>query len=86
MAEPPPNSKAYGPIPTEALLRKVRLTDKPASPEEAGDIMAAVSAAKRQLNYLIEGAKKYIESGGKVVNGQYEWADGGNGFRWRKRS
>lgn len=65
------------------LLKK--LTDNPKTDAEAGDNMALVSAAKRQINYLIEGAKKYVEGGGRVVSGQYEWSDTGNGYRWKRR-
>ncbi len=54
------------------------------SDKEAGETMAAVSAANRQIKYLTNLMKERVSKGlGKVLSGNYEWADGGNGFRWR---
>ncbi len=77
------------PINTEPLIMVNgghRLTDTPASDDEAGYVMANASAAKRQIKYWELAMKKYIDSGGKVTAGQYTWGPGGNGFRWRKES
>ena len=76
--------KGAGPlVPASALLRKV--TDTPVTDDEAGASMALVSAAKRQLKYAEEKMKDYVAKGGKVVCGSYEWSNGDNGHRWRKR-
>lgn len=78
-----PESAGAPLVPVESLLKKI--TDTPTTDQEAGDQMALASAAKRQINYLIEGAKKYVRSGGRVISGQFEWKDRGNGFRWGRR-
>lgn len=70
-------------VPPEALMRKV--TDKPRTDQDYGEQIALVSAAKRQINYIIENAKAHVNDGGKVVTGQFEWKDRGNGFRWGKK-
>lgn len=70
-------------VPPSALLRKV--TDRPVTDEEAGETMALISAAKRQLKYAEEKMKAHIAQGGQVVCGAYEWANGTTGHRWRKR-
>lgn len=76
-------------VPVEALLKKVTekvsLAERPLTDADAGASMALVSAAKRQLKYAEEQLKAYVGSGGKVVCGSYEWSQGDNGFRWRKR-
>ncbi len=62
-----------------------RMTDKPTSNDEAGYVMARISAAKRQMKYWEESLKDYVtKNGGKVTQGLYEWGPGGNGWRWRK--
>jgi hypothetical protein len=71
-------------LPAEALVRKYRMTDKPESQDEAGYVMARVTAAKRQLDYYSNAMKEYADRGGKVVCGPYEWSKGKDGFRWRK--
>lgn len=68
----------------EALTRKYRMTDKPSSPEEAGFVMARVTAAKRQLDYYANAMKEHASNGGQVLCGAYEWSKGKDGFRWRK--
>jgi hypothetical protein len=69
----------------EALTRKYRMTDKPTSPDEAGFVMARVTAAKRQLDYYSNAMKEYVNSGGYVTCGSYAWGKGKDGFRWRKQ-
>lgn len=59
---------------------------EPSNGIEAGETMALVSAAKRQLNYVTEHCKAMAKRGEKIVYGDYEFADGGNGYRWRKSS
>jgi hypothetical protein len=66
------------------LVKGRRLTDTPIDDEEAGFTMAMTSASRRQLDYWTESMKAYIASGGRVIQGQYEWSKGGNGYRWRK--
>lgn len=75
-----PTSSAGGPVPMTSTY-----SDKPVSNQEAGETMATVSAAKRQIKYVEAGLKTYIQNGGRVTAGAYEWSDGGNGFRWRKQ-
>lgn len=70
-------------VPVEALLKL--FSDKPTTDQEAGETMAMVSAAKRQINYIINGHKDYVSKGGKVICNGYEWKDRGNGYRWGKQ-
>jgi hypothetical protein len=77
----PPYSAAGGPPMAPSIKN---YTDTPASDREAGETMAMISAARRQAKYTEAGLKKYIESGGRVTLDGYEWAEGNNGFRWRK--
>ncbi len=72
------------PIISPADLVRYRVTDKPMTDEEAGYTQAMVSAANRQAKYLTAANKDRVKAGGKVTSGQYEWAEGGNGYRWRK--
>jgi hypothetical protein len=58
--------------------------DLPRSDKEAGESMAMVSAARRQLKYVEQGLKYYIANGGKVTMDGWEWSEGNNGFRWRR--
>lgn len=60
------------------------LTDKPRSDTEAGEVVEMLSAAKRQIKYLDTKMKEYVAKGGRVLSGQMEWKDRGNGFRWGK--
>lgn len=78
-----PESNGTPLVPAEALMSK--LTSKPTNDAEAGEQVALVSAAKRQINYIIDGAKEYVNAGGRVISGQFEWKDRGNGFRWGKK-
>lgn len=81
------DTAAEGPqslIAPEALGRKFRMTDQPSSADEAGYVMARVTAAKRQLDYYSNALKDYATKGGQVVCGQYVWSKGKDGFRWRK--
>lgn len=71
-------------IPSEVLTRRFRMTDNPRSAEEAGHVMSRVSAARRQMKYWEACMKEYIGRGGRVVAGQWEWKETGNGFRWTK--
>lgn len=69
-------------LPPEALVRKFRMTDKPRSDEEAGYVMARVSAARRQMKYWEACMKDHIGKGGRVLAGQHEWKETGSGYRW----
>ncbi len=76
-------------LPPQALARskrgiqsKPKMTDKPRSDEEAGYVMSRVSAARRQQKYYENCMKEYIANGGRVLAGNYEWRETGNGFRW----
>ncbi len=63
-----------------------RMTDKPSSNDEAGFVMARISAAKRQMKYWEKALQEFVtKRGGKVTQGQYEWGPGNNGWRWRKQ-
>ena len=75
-----------GLLPPEALLKRFQMTDRPTSDEEAGFVMARVSAAKRQIAYYTSAMKVYVRNGGSVVCGNYTWRDRGpgQGFRWGK--
>lgn len=71
-------------IPTEAILKKV-LNDEPSSDKEAGETMAVISAARRQMKYVETGLKAYVEKqGGRVELNGFVWGPGNNGWRWRK--
>ncbi len=73
------------PLVSVASLARFKMTDKPSSNEEAGFVMARISAAKRQMKYWEKSIQDYcIKAGGKATSGQYEWGPGGNGWRWRK--
>lgn len=67
------------------LIKDFRLTDRPGSQEEAGHVMAMVTAANRQTKYLTAVMKDYVKKGGRVTCGQYEWKEGSNGFRWGRQ-
>lgn len=67
------------------VMRDFRLTDKPRSQEEAGHVMALVTAANRQTKYLTNVLKDYARSGGRVVSGSWEWKEGAGGFRWGRQ-
>lgn len=69
-------------LPSKALLRKYRMTDKPRNDEEAGHVMARVSAARRQQKYYESCIREYIANGGRATAGNYEWRETGSGFRW----
>ena len=62
------------------------LTDKPQSDTEAGGTAEILSAVKRQLKYYDEKLKAYVEAGGRVISGQWEWKKGSTGFRWTKKN
>ncbi len=72
-------------VPASRLARAVRLTDMPHSDEEAGHIMAMVTAAKRQCKYIDTMMREYVSNGGRCTTGQWEWLQTSTGFRWRKR-
>lgn len=69
-------------MPAEKL---VRVSGDPLTNEDAGATMALVAASKRQAKYIETRMKAYVESGGKVIDGEFEWSSGNNGWRWRKR-
>ncbi len=71
-------------IPVSALGKKFRMTDSPRSDEEAGYVMSRVAAARRQQKYYESCMKDYIQKGGRVIAGQHEWRETGNGYRWGK--
>lgn len=76
-------AKAGGLVPAERLTMK--LTDTPKDDYEAGDVIQACSAADRQIKYYKSVMKEYVQkSGGRVIAGQFEWKDVGNGYRWYK--
>lgn len=68
------------------MEKNLRLTDKPVDDFEAGGVVEILAAAKRQIKYLDEQMKKHILNGGRVISGQFEWKDRGNGYRWGKVS
>lgn len=61
------------------------LTDSPTSDAHAGWVMERVAAAKRQLDYYTNAMKDYVNRGGRVVSGGFEWSKGMDGFRWRRQ-
>lgn len=65
-----------------ALTKKFKMTDTPRSDEEAGFVMARVTAAKRQMKYYESIVKDYINNGGRATAGNYEYRETGSGFRW----
>lgn len=71
-------------VPASSLIRamgkEVTVTDL-----EAGEQMAVLSAAKRQIKYAEEKLKEHVAAGGKVATGGYVWSSGNNGWRWRKQ-
>lgn len=72
----------------ESLVRKSKgmtLTDMPISDDEAGYVMERLAAAKRQMQYLENCMRDYINSGGKAVSGDLEFKKTNSGFRWVKR-
>ena len=69
-------------IPPGSLVRNSKMTDTPRSDEEAGYTMARVAASRRQMKYYETAMKEYIAKGGRVINGNYEWKERNNGFRW----
>lgn len=74
-------------LPPEALVRSkgkhtLKMTDKPRSDEEAGYVMSRVAAARRQQKYYESCMKEYIQHGGRVTAGNYEWRETGSGYRW----
>lgn len=72
-------------IAPDSLMRQFRLTDSPRSSEEAGQVMAVVGAARRQLKYYDAAIKAYVNKGGTVTQGKYEWIETPTqGFRWRR--
>jgi hypothetical protein len=73
-----------GLLKAEHLDRRMRLTDKPKDMKEAAYVMERLTAAKRQLNYLVDCMKEYVSKGGRVISGGMEWSQGNDGFRWRK--
>jgi hypothetical protein len=62
------------------------MTDAPSSDDEAGYVMARITAAKRQLKYYEEGIRRYCSDGGRAVDGDFEFKQTNSGFRWVKRS
>lgn len=62
-----------------------KLTDAPVSNSEAGKVMATLSAIKRRTKYYEAALKRYVETGGRVIAGDYIWSQGKDGFRWRKQ-
>lgn len=62
-----------------------KLTDAPGSNSEAGKVMATLSAIKRRTKYYEAALKRYVETGGRVIAGDYIWSQGKDGFRWRKQ-
>ncbi len=69
-------------IPSRSLMKKI--TDKPIDSEEAGYTMAIIAAARRKMKYFESGVKDYVKHGKQALYDGYEWAEGNNGFRWRK--
>ncbi len=78
------DEKGCGLVAANDLVQRLRVTGSPTSNEEAGFTAAILSAVKRQQKYLEAKLKEYIATGGRVTQGGYVWADGGNGYRWRK--
>lgn len=74
-----------GLLPAERLVRRMEMTDKPISDEEAGYTMERISAAKRRMKYLEEAIRRYVMSGGRAIAGDFEFGPGKDGFRWRKK-
>lgn len=60
------------------------MTTKPINNDQAGHVMAMITAARRQIKYYDKAMKDYVIKGGRVVSGQYEWKSTPQGFRWKK--
>lgn len=75
-----------GLLPVSALTQKYELTDELTSDEHAGWVGAMLAASKRQASYYDQALRKYVESGGRVVSGDFEWKQTNSGMRWVKRS
>lgn len=68
------------------LTKKFELTDELTSDEHAGYVAAMLAAAKRQAAYYDTVLRKYVDDGGRVVSGDFEWKQTNSGMRWGKRS
>ncbi len=62
------------------------LSDEPTCDEHAGYVAAMLAAAKRRITYYDNAMRKYVNAGGRVVNGDFEWKQTNSGFRWVKRT
>ena len=60
------------------------LTDSPKTDEEAGLVMARIAAARRQMKYYEEGIRRYVDEGGRAVEGDWEYKHTNSGYRWVK--
>ncbi len=73
-------------LPATSLLKNCSMTDNPISDEEAGYVMARITAAKRQSKYFEEAIRMYVTSGGRAIAGDMEFKQTNSGFRWVTRS
>jgi hypothetical protein len=76
-----------GLLAAENLVRANRtpIDTAPECDEDAGSVMAQVTAGKRALKYYEERVRKYADNGGRVIAGDYEFRKTNNGFRWTKK-
>lgn len=76
----------YGPlVKAEHLVRSNRMIDVPLSDESAGEAMALISAANRQIKYRTAKMKEYASKPGNSVRANgHVWEDRGAGYRWYK--
>ncbi len=61
------------------------MSDSPESDEHAGYVGAIIAAAKRQLLYYDNALRQYVEAGGRVLSGEFEWKKTNRGMCWVKR-
>ena len=74
-----------GLLPAKSLVRKYDISAAPTGHKHAGSIMERVTAAKRQLEFYQERVRKYCESGGKCIAGEFEYSKQKDGYRWRPK-
>lgn len=69
----------------EPRMSGFKFTENPTSASEAALLVRNGQAMKRAAEHFIECGKRYAAKGNAVADGDYEWKDIGNGYRWYKR-
>lgn len=72
-------------LPAASLVRRHSIQEAPCDADHAGYIMERVTAAKRQIAFYEKRIQAWLGNGGRVFAGDFEYAKGRDGHRWRPK-